>query len=214
LKPKTLITSYSLDNQVSNARARVHRNTIKKNKTNAASESLAAVTSFGDDAALLAREGDQLASAEAIAQSFTVIDGMLEAGDIRADKAANLKREIEREASEQGLRLQFDGIAESEGIDAAFNKLDELSSKPAKGWTNDEWDSFVGSQQADLRQKAVRQQQAIASNELTSTRAVSDLKIKAKTGVDLNGNPVDSSEILGETEKLFNSGALSGNERS
>lgn len=202
------------ENQISNSRIRVHRKGILKNKAAAVAESSAAVTSFGNDAAILSREGNQLAAAEAMTQSFDILNGMVEAGDIGADKSATIKREIEREASEQSFRLKFDGIAEEQGVAAAFDELDKLTSKPAKGWTPDEWDSFVSSQQADLRQKAVRQQQVSAKEQLATSREVSNLKIKAKTGVDLNGNPVDASEIMGETEKLFNSGAISGNERS
>jgi len=203
-----------ISNKISNARIRVHGNTIRNNKKNAAAESAAAITSFSNEAAKLSREGNKLGSAEAITQSFDIINGMVEAGDMAVDKAVNLKREIEREASEQSIRLEFDSLADSEGIAKAFEQLESISNKPAKGWTPDEWDSFIGSQQADLRQKVVRQQQAKANNDLASARAVSNLKIKAKTGVDLQGNPVDASEIIGETEKLFNEGVLSGNERS
>lgn len=203
-----------IDGQVSNSRIRVHSNTIRKNKADAAAESFAAVTSFGNEAAILAREGNVIGSAESIAQSFTVIEGMVESGDMKADRAATLKREIEREASEQGLRLKFDGLAETEGLEKSFEELEAISNTPAKGWTPDEWDSFVSSQQADLRQKAVRQQQLKAKSDIETVREVSNLKIKSKTGVDLDGNPVDASVIIGETDKLFNSGAISGNERS
>lgn len=207
-------TQIFLDNQISNSRRRVHRNTIKKNKAIAKSESLEAIKTFADDASLLSREGDQIASAEAITQSFSIIDGMLEAGDILPDRASDMKREIEREASEQGFRLKFDGLAEAEGIEKAFEELERISNKPAKGWTPDEWDSFVTSEQADLRQKAVRQRQLKVKGDLETSRQVSNLKIKANTGVDLKGNPVDASEIIGETERLFNAGSISANERS
>lgn len=207
-------TEIFLNNQISNARNRVHRNTIKKNKLIAKSESLEAVNSFGNDAALLAREGNQIGSAEAINQSFVIIDGMVEAGDLLPDVAAKKKREIEREASEQGLRLRFDGVAESEGLDKAFEELEAISNKPAKGWTPDEWDSFITSEQADLRQKAVRNQQLNVKKDLDTARQVSNLKIKAKTGVNLKGEPVDPSEIIGETNKLFDAGIITGNERS
>lgn len=203
-----------ISNKVSNARTRVHGNTIRNNKKLAAAESAAAVTSFGDEAAILSREGNLIGAAEAILQASSTIDGMVLAGDITLDKGNKLKREIERESSEQSLRLQFDGVAEAEGIEKAFERLEGISNKPAKGWTPDEWDSFIGSQQTDLRQKAVRQQQSRANNDLENARQASNLKIEASTGVDLQGNPVDDSEIIGKTEKLFNEGIISGNERS
>lgn len=203
-----------IDGQISNARARVHDKTIKKTKADAAAETSTAIQAFANESALLSREGNQLGAAESIAQSFILIDGMVETGDMRSDKAAILKREIERESSEQVLRKGFDDLASSEGLEAAFNELESISNKPAKGWTPDEWDQFISSEQADLRQKSVRVQQGKAQNDLETSRQVSNLKIQINTGMDLEGNELDPSKILGEIEGLFNSGAVSESERS
>lgn len=203
-----------IDGQVSNARARVHDKAIKKNKAEAAAEIFLAINAFSDDSASLSREGNQLGAAEAIAQAFTLIDGMVDSGDMRADVAAIKKREIEREASEQVLRKSFDELANSKGLEVAFNELEAISNKPATGWTPDEWDNFVASEQADLRQKAVRIQQSKAKNNLEISRQISNLKIQINTGIDLEGNELDPSKILGEIEGLFNSGAVSESERS
>ncbi|MFB3100418.1 MAG: hypothetical protein ACE1ZM_03125, partial [Gammaproteobacteria bacterium] len=203
-----------MNDQISNSRIRVHGNTIRTNKQIAASESFDSITSFGNDAALLSREGNEIGSAEAITQSFIIIDNMVESGDLLPERASIMKREIEREASEQGLRLQFDELAESEGLDKAFEQLENISNKPQKGWTPDEWDSFISSEQADLRQKAVRQQQINAKTDLAIAKEVSNLKIQANTGVDLEGNPVEPSKIIGDTERMFNNGSISSNERS
>jgi len=110
--------------------------------------------------------------------------------------------------------LQFDDIATDQGIPTAFEELEAIANKPKKGWTPDEWDSFIKSEQADLRQKSVRVQQAKAVNDLATARQVSELKVMANTGLDTQGNAVEASRIMGETEALFNSGAISGNERS
>jgi len=53
-----------LDNQLTNSRIRVHKNTIKKNKAEAVAESAKAVTSFGNEAATLSREGNELGAAK------------------------------------------------------------------------------------------------------------------------------------------------------
>ena len=184
--------SQFIDSKVSSSRNRVHAATIKKNKAAATSESLQAITSFGDEAATLSRQGDQMAAAEALFHSFSVIDGMVEAGELSTGKAAVLKREQERESSEQGLRLRFDEIANDEGIEVAFQELEAAASKPQKGWTPDEWDSFIASEQADLRQKSVIIQQSKAKNDLATARQVSELKIMANTGLDTEGNPAEA----------------------
>ena len=202
------------DNQVTNARIRVHGNTIRKNKQIAAAESNKAIETFGQDAAKLAREGNVIGSAEAVQNAFTVIDSMVESEDLLPDQAARMKRGIEREASEQSLRLQFDGLIESEGVQAAFDRLEELEEKPAKGWTPDEWDTFVRSQRADITGEAVRLQKQNAGNKILHAKEVSDLKIMASTGVNLQGEPVTPSKIIGEAERLFSEGKLTGNERA
>lgn len=202
------------DNQVTNARIRVHGNTIRSNKQKAAEESSLAIDTFGQDAAKLAREGNVVGSAEAIQNAFTVIDAMVESEDLAVDQAAKMKRGIEREASEQGLRLQFDGLIESDGVQAAFERLESIEEEPAKGWTPDEWDTFIRSQRADITGEAVRMQSQKAGNKLVHAREVSDLKIMASTGVDLQGEPVTPSKIIGQAERLFSEGKLTGNERA
>lgn len=202
------------DNQVTNARIRVHGNTIRKNKRQAVEESSLAIDGFGQEAARLAREGNVVGSAEAIQNAFTTIDALVESEDLAVDQAAKMKRGIEREASEQSLRLQFDGLIESEGVEAAFNKIEEIENKPAKGWTPDEWDTFIRSAKADVREEAVKLSKAQAGNKIIHAKEVSDLKIMASTGVDLQGNPVPPSKIIGRAEMLFSEGKLTGNERA
>ncbi len=144
-----------IDGQLTNSRLRVHRNTIKKNKADAAAESAAAVNSFGDESARLSREGNQVGAAEQMLNAFETIDGMVESGDLKADRAALMKREIEREASEQTSRKKFDDLIKSEGATVAEKELNKIRGKSPKGWTPDEWSTYTNSQQTDInRQKA------------------------------------------------------------
>ena len=149
-----------LDGQISNARARVHDKTIKRNKAEAAAETSAAIQSFSNDSATLAREGNQVGAAESIAQAFTLIDGMVDAGNMRADEAAVVKREIERESSEQVSRKNFDDIIANDGPEAAQAELDSIRTKTKKGWTPDEWKTYTNSQQADINRQLSRQSAA------------------------------------------------------
>ncbi len=144
-----------IDGQVSNSRTRVHGRNIKKNKSDALAISSQAVTTFSNDAASLAREGNFIGAAESAIQAYTIIDGMVEAGDLSVDRASVMKREINREMTEQTKRKEFDDIITKDGFEVAFTKLEEDSKKVPKGWTPDEWDTYTSSQQTDInRQRA------------------------------------------------------------
>ena len=180
-----------LDTQVTNSRIRVHRNTIKKNKADAVAESSEAVTSFGNEAASLAREGNSTGAAEAALQSFSIIDGLVESGDLATDKATNIKREINREMTEQVSRKKFDDILESKGTIEAEKELNKIRTKAPKGWTPDEWSTYVNSQQTDInRQKA----KTSARSQTVSKEATKALK-QYETAVSL-GFEVDPQEKI------------------
>lgn len=191
-----------------NARLRVHRSTIKKNKAIAASESEAAVEAFSNEAAKLSREGNQIGSAEAITQAFLTIDGLVESGDLAPARAASMKREVERESAEQKFRSDFDTISESEGAIAALDQLEVISDEIPKGWTPDEWDTFIKSERASIGQEVTRQVQSVAEISIDQSREISNLKIQASTGTG------DAGKIVQRTETLFNEGKISPSERT
>ncbi|NRA79844.1 MAG: hypothetical protein HRU18_16690 [Pseudoalteromonas sp.] len=191
-----------------NARLRVHRNTIKKNKAIAASESAAAIETFSNEAATLSREGNQIGSAEAIGQAFVTIDGMVESGDLAPAKASVMKREIERESAEQTFRAKFDTVTESEGAAVALEQLDSVANKIPKGWTPDEWDTFVKSERASIGQEVTRQAKVASDLTIDQAREISNIKIQASTGTG------DAGKIVQRTESLFNEGKISSSERT
>lgn len=191
-----------------NARLRVHRSTIKKNKAIAASESEAAVEAFSNEAAKLSREGNQIGSAEAISQAFLTIDGLVESGDLAPAKAAQMKREVERESAEQTFRSGFDTVSESQGAVAALEKLDSIANEIPKGWTPDEWDTFIKSERASIGQEVTRQAQVASQLTIDQSREISNIKIQASTGTG------DAGKIVQRTETLFNEGKISPSERT
>ena len=175
-----------LDSQVTNSRIRVHRNTIKKNKAEAVAESSKAITTFGNEAASLAREGNPEGAAESALQSFSVIDGLVESGDLATDKAANIKREINREMTEQVSRKKFDDILEGEGTEVAEQELNKIRSKAPKGWTPDEWKTYTNSQQTDINRqkaKASARSQAIAKE---ASKALKQYETAMGLGFDVD----------------------------
>lgn len=200
--------SQFMDNMVTNSRMRVHRKSIAKNKAAAAAESLAGVTSFANESARLSREGNELGAGESIVQAFSIIDGMVEAGDLPADRASDMKREIERESTEQKLRGEFDATVNNEGADVALEQLDKISEQIPKGWTPDEWDTFVRSQKATLGQELTKAAKAASALTIEQSREISNLKIQASTGTG------DAGKIVQRTEILFNEGKINASERT
>jgi polyhydroxyalkanoate synthesis regulator phasin len=200
--------SQFIDNTISNSRLRVHRKTIAKNKSIAASESLAAVNSFANESARLSREGNVIGSGESLIQSFDIIDGMVEAGDLLPDRAATMKREIERESTEQKIRGEFDTVVDTEGPAVALDQLEEISNKIPKGWTPDEWDTFIKSERASIGQELTKAAKAASEVTIEQAREISNLKIQASTGTG------DAGKIVQRTETLFNEGKINPSERT
>ena len=139
----------------------------------------------------MAREGNNTGAAESALQSFGIIDGLVESGDLATDKAANIKREINREMTEQVSRKKFDDILEKQGADEAEKELNKIRGKAPKGWTPDEWQTYTNSQQTDInRQKA----KARARSQTASKEATNALK-QYETAVSL-GFEVDPQEKI------------------
>lgn len=200
--------SQFMDNTISNSRLRVHRKTIAKNKSIAASESLAAVNSFANESARLSREGNEIGSGESLIQSFDIIESMVESGDLLPDRAATMKREIERESTEQKIRGEFDATIDTDGAGAALEQLDEITNKIPKGWTPDEWDTFIKSERASIGQELTKAAKAASQVTIEQAREISNLKIQASTGTG------DAGKIVQRTETLFNEGKINPSERT
>lgn len=197
-----------LDRQVTNAQIRIQGRSLETNRREANASRRQAIESAGNEAATLARQGDVEASGDAIRDAFANIDGLVETGDLEADAAAELKRDIEREASEQVIRFNLDNKADAEGIPAAIEEIEEMRNQVPKGWTPDEWDTFVASAQADMNGKQARQNVIESRVSLETSREISNLKIKVKTG---QGEP---SELIRQTEEFFNQGQINESTRT
>lgn len=191
-----------LDTQVTNARIRIQGRTLETNREQANASRREAINTAGDQSATLAREGDMQGSADALRDAFANIDGMVETGDLDSDQATEMKRSLEREATEQGFRFRIDAQADEEGIDAAMADLESMRNTVPRGWTPDEWDTFVASAQADLNAKAARLSMSNARTSIETSREISNLRIQARTGT---GEP---SDIITRTEELFDQGLI------
>lgn len=149
----------NVDVAIGFARNRVYQNEIKKQQATVDAVLSKEINETSMAAFRQARNGDLDESAENIAKSFLAVDALVDAGLMDADVAAERKRGIERIASEQNKMRFIDAL----NIKEANKTLNEWSKSIPKGWTPDEWRSFIGQAQVDvnrreaqLKQKAVK----------------------------------------------------------
>lgn len=160
-----------------------------------------------------ARSGDNLQAQEALANAFVAIDARVAAGDMTSAQALAFKEKHRLEVKEQTLKHGFDQLFENnkpveEQFHDAYEHLKSIAGEAPKGWTNDEWDRFIDGQQADLGSRANREKKLQAEQSQEIALQVSNLKIKASTGM---GEP---SAVMQEANDLFASGDITGKERA
>ena len=137
----------------------------------------------------LARAGD----AEGAATQLQIVnadqDSLAAISPKFAAQVTDSKRQVKNGLYENKVTGELDKIAESDGVSAAFSRLDELQGKVPKGYDPAEWDAFISSSQTNLgrtksrvesaQAAATKEAQQKANNYVTSTKA---------------GFPVDESE--------------------
>lgn len=198
------VVASSLDQQITSARIQVQSATTKRHYNEAQSTLQANADSASRASVMLARNGDTVGSAQELQKA----QASIEASDLPIDKKAKLKRDFERETTEQVMLHNIDNIFDEGGSDAAFEAIEELSKSVPKGWTPKEWDNFIGASQAEINQKNTIKEKAFADEQIEVSREISNLKIAAKTGI---GN---AGEIVKKTEQFLDDGEISGNERT
>ena len=203
-----------LDSQLTSARISIQGNSLQRAEREADSEIASAIESAGIQAAREARAGKPIASAEALQDAAAHIDSQVERGRISPQQAARQKRELEREATEQGFRFQLDATAESQGIDAAQQQLDTLAKTVPKGWTPDEWDTFITSAQTDLNRLKSRQNAARTETNREALNALQDFEKATANGFEVS--PQETSRVANlvqgdpELQKRFGIAQRSG----
>lgn len=156
----------------------------------------AQIESLGNEAAVFARNGDPESSAQRLLEASQAVENAVTAGFMSQKDGDDAFRELNREATEQSIRNEFDGIIESQGFDAAFDELDKRSKKVPGGWTPDEWDAFIADEQADINRALSRQlkQTKQTATEIKKEADFSDIeaRIKGDDRVVVNEKAVDS----------------------
>ena len=202
-----------LDDLLTSGRMRVQQRAETKNINNANASLQETISSSGDAAARLARNGSPIEAQESLMLSFVSLDNMVKSGAITSAQATETKTAQTREVKEQTRRREFDQIFASdnpivEQFTEAYQHLEDIAAKVPRGWTPDQWDSFIGSQEADLNSRARKADKLQAEQSMGTALQVSNLKIAARTGL---GEP---SRIIKEADELFASQKITGNERA
>lgn len=147
----------SLDSLISANRIRVQSNEIEKTHKENALEVSNAVEAATSDALGFARDGNDQAAAESALVAFAGIQGAVDAGFLSDEQGADQRRAVERGMVEEKLKGDVFGTFNESGARAAYDQLDDLSDKRQKGFSPEEWDSFIGKTQTELNRKNQRQ---------------------------------------------------------
>lgn len=189
-----LIVEQDLDNKITSSRIKIQSTVIKAQKAQADADLLSNFESASAGAFRDMRNGDTRAASINLQEAMASIDAWAEANPELKAKAAEMRRDVERETAEQGFRKQFDDIVTNDGIDAALDELDKRSKKVPRGWTPDEWDTYTRDQQADLNRKLSKQEQQTKEDAKAAEAALSVERGRLFLNPNIPADPAKSSQ--------------------
>lgn len=158
------VVSDSMDSLISANRIRVQTSEIEKNHRQSDIETSLHIETATSDALAFARNGDDISAGESALAAFATIDARVDAEFITGDEAAVQKREIEKGLIEEGLAGGLIRVFDDESPKAAYDALDDLSDKVPKGFSPDEWNSFIAKSQSELNRKLARQERNLKAS--------------------------------------------------
>ena len=141
------------DSKATTAGLNVRGKDVARQNAEAEDQIVKSIDAASNEAFRSARNGDIESAGENTIEAFVAIDAAVDSGFIAESEAVGQKREIERETAEQSLRREFD-ILSDDNLKESFDLVKEKRKKVPKGWTPDEWDSYLNSQNTELNRKA------------------------------------------------------------
>lgn len=197
--------SESLDSLISSNRIKVQSNEIRKNHAENDIETASHLQTVTDDALAFARDGNDIGAAESALTAFSSIDGRVASGFMTKEQGAIAKREVEKGITEEKLRGDLFRKFDDEGEQAAFDELDGLSDKVKKGFSPEEWDSFISKAQTDLNRKSARQRQQLKANVEAEKLDNSIKRGFLFTNPDIPADPAKSSQDRKDVNNYYES---------
>lgn len=149
----------SLDSMVVRARNQVQQKGVNRQIARAKESRQLAVQNYFDEASRLIHNGDIEGANENKLKSIAAINSMVSTGDISEDQGSEQIQSIENRFLENAYKADILNVFDSEGAQAAYKLLDDVSDTVPEGFSSEEWGSFVASAQTDLNRKVKRQQQ-------------------------------------------------------
>lgn len=154
------------------------------------------ISSLGNNIDSVSREANRLARAgevEAAADQLQIVnadqDSLAAISPKFAAQLQDNKRKIKNGLYENTVIGNLDRLAETDGVSAAFSKLNELGKTVPKGYDPAEWDSFVSSAQTSLGRTKSR----VASAQSAATKEAKEQAQNYMMSVSL-GYVVDESK--------------------
>lgn len=167
-----------------------------------------------DDILNSVRTGDEERSTRLIIEQNAALDAAVDAGMINPIAAENIKETVRERISQQNTLRQVDEIIFNEDlslqerVDKGVDFLGSLRDSELKDLSPEQKDALVNVVGAKINGLQTQLAQELSQKTIEQTRQVSNLKVNAKLGFS---NPED---LMEETELLFNTGLISGNERT
>lgn len=122
------------------------------------------------------------------------IDSISNRSDIDTEEKANQIRDAQREEREASFSGVLARTFEDEGAGATQDALSRLDGKPPKGFTPDEWDTFIASEQKKVNRRISRQKQQNKEEVAAAKKLAKTARGKLFLDPSIPANPAKGSE--------------------
>lgn len=154
-----------------------------------------AIDKSSNEAAVAARNGDNLTASEGIVETVELFNQLIDIEKDPAKKNALVeeRRDFQREVAEQTFRREFD-ILSDDNLQDAFDLVKEKRKEVPKFWTPDEWDTYLNSQNAELNRKQSSIRKEIKATEAEISKQESLSRGAQFEDPDIPADPTRSSQ--------------------
>jgi len=217
-----IIVGRDIDSSVSNRHSKLLNQSFKRESAQQRATALDSMESLQDELLNTVREGDEERQQELLIGANAELDAWVETGQITANEARQIKEDTAERVQEQEALRDIDKIIFNEdlSLEEQFQKgsdfVKRLRDESLPDLSPEQKDSLV--RVVDAKVNNIGQQIASKSRarDIEQEKIVSNLKIQTNLIEERakNGELVDLSPLIEETEGLHNKGTISGNERT
>jgi len=208
------IISLDIDSSVSSRMGQLNKDFFRRQDRKQKATVEEGLESATDDILNATRTGDIERQTQLILEQNAALDAAVEAGMIDPVIAANRKEDVRERIAEQSALREIDEIIFNEDlsleeqVSKGVEFLESLRTSDLKDLSPEQKDSLINVVNAKVGGLQTQLAQERSKKTIEQTRQISNLKINAGLGL------APPEELMEETEKLFNNGLISGNERT